>query len=128
MKLQYIHDHLVDRFSDQPRTENRRTYCFELPDYNNIETEVVKTITDKEYKPLVSIKTGIAKCHPKDQYNKSLGRNLSFQKLTMVEFSIETIKINTWQDNTRLSLYSESLGLRFILIMKKGHEVLKITL
>ena len=91
MNLQYIHDHITCTEWGNFDKDRKRTYCFELPEYYIIETELMKMITDVDYRPIVSIVVGVANCHPEDQYVKSIGRELAFANRELINWNIRNV-------------------------------------
>lgn len=115
MKLSYFHDHKWD---------NKRTLCFILPDYMAIRLLAVEYLFNKFSKSII-IPTGIAKCHPKDQYKKSTGRDIAFNNIVPIEYTIHHVLIE--KDQVFINLDDISRNNRITIILRKELLKLKIT-
>ena len=114
MKLQYLY-----------KVEDRLTYCFVLPEYDLIETAVIKAIMNDGEK-LVSIGMGIARCHPSDRFVKSTGKELSYSNIESVEFKVKKILMHTESDEVMVWLFSEDKLLTIRLVLKTEYNSVRI--
>ncbi len=124
---QFIHDHYHkrDRYVYQAK-KDRKTFCFELPDYDLVETEIVKSIIETQYVPLITMKVGIAQCHPKDNYVKAIGRETSMSKLEPLDFVIKSIKMWPDENEVGITIYNIDKDLYIRMVLRKSHDNLRI--
>lgn len=125
---QYIHDHYHKgsfEYRYLPK-EDRRTFAFELPDYELIETEVMKSITDTFHVPVVSFKVGVAKCHPNDSYVKVIGRQTAESKMESIEFVIRRIQILPNDNEVLVNLHNLDKDLNIRMVLRKTYRNLRI--
>lgn len=127
-KEQFLHDHVYKLAEDfgTLNKKNKRTYVFELPEYYNIETELVRSIVDNNYNPNISIIMGIAKCNPKDQYNKKTGRDTATANKKMVNFIITKFRMHPKENEIILFLYSELLRINVKIAFKKEFNNIRV--
>ncbi len=125
MRVQYIHDHIANWGHVTVNKDDKKTFYFILPEYDLIETELMKLVTDSEYVPNVSIQLGIARCHPKDQYVKSVGRDIATSNVKSVNYVIEKVEIsNRDRNNLIVDLSNESSRIK--LLLKKDLRLVRV--
>lgn len=115
MKLSYFHDH---------KRKDKRTLCFALPDYMGVRLMAVNFLFDKYSKPII-IATGVAKCHPKDNYKKSTGREIAFSNMLPVEYTIKNVYVD--EKEVRVNMVDVLGKNQLTVLLKKEALTLKIT-
>lgn len=127
MKVQYIHDHVykLKGYSQSLDKSNRRTFCFVLPEYELIETELVRLVTDNGYIAGFSMDVGVAKCHPEDPYIKTVGRDIAASSIKPIEFTIESM-VNKSKNRNEiiLELVSDTINLK--VMVKKDYRLVRV--
>ena len=123
----FIHDHgyNVECFGFQSN-DIKRTFYFELPEYSIIETHMMLALTLQGGKSIVSIKMGIATCHPEDQYEKAIGRTVSIANSKLVDFKIVTVMAYPNEHSAKLWLWAESEQLWICMGLKGNHKKVRV--
>lgn len=117
MKLQYIH---------KIEYENPRTFVFALPNYYQVEAEVIKSVLESGYRSSLSFKMGIAKLHPDDQYVKTVGRKIAEDKMVLCNFEVHQMDTKSNTDEIRLRLYLLESNTFVFMVMNKGYKRIRI--
>jgi hypothetical protein len=118
MEVQYIHNNTFFEPGEKV------TYYFELPDYDLIETEIMKKVTDSSYRPMVSIIIGKARCNKSDNYVKKIGREVSFSKRQSVDLNFRRIGMSGGVDEIEVSLDSDEIYIQMVL--RKSYRNIRI--
>jgi hypothetical protein len=66
--------------------ENKQTICLEVPSREDL----IRLLNPNSEKTIV-MRIGKARCNPKDQYNKKIGREISSQRLEPKQFTLTNI-------------------------------------
>ena len=73
---------------------NRHTFAYEPILAEDIETLILNMLDSKDNAKL-NVKYGIARCHPKDVYNKKLGREIAEAKIANRIVEVREIHIHS---------------------------------
>ena len=123
-KVQFLHHNTIANEYCNLEYEKKRTFVFELPDYYAVEAEILKTVQHSDYIPKFYMNIGIAKCNPKDQYNKTIGREIALSKIQLKTFYIK--RIETDSDSNEIVLILEGIGLEVTMVLRKSFENVRI--
>lgn len=100
--LQFFHDF-----------ENRKTYAVEV---NFNKQDLLEVLND----PFSSVyfRLGISKVHPKDQYSKTIGRDISKEKLTSTIFEFSQSRMISIDHSLTIEYYSvdQNILLKFRIV------------
>jgi hypothetical protein len=98
------------------------TICIQAPTYSELMMHGHSSVTFYELshkKPLV-IKTGISKVHPKENYSKKIGREVSFYRLEEKSYILESVHFKN--DCAYYDFVSDCKTLTLRLKIKKNKE------
>lgn len=114
IKKQIIHDHLNEY--NYPK-KDKKTYYFTLPFGVNLSLLIIETLRGN-FNPIITIETGIAYCHPKDRYVKSIGREIAEKNKDLYVYTLYNIQLYPLNEFALLTLNSKLLTLEVKLNLK----------
>lgn len=92
MNLQYYHNRALNELKDWIK---EYTVVFDVPTKGNIYHFINCHLNPTaEFPKLLAFNYGIAKLHPKDNYVKTVGRNVAKNKMKFTMFTIKEITFN----------------------------------
>jgi len=100
----------IQFYHDMGAYPKKRTYALEVPSREILKVLALDLLNGN--RPQIEFKVGYSIVNPEDNYNKSIGRNISCEKLKMEKFCLEEFicnKPNRWV----LEFKSEKLQVAF---------------
>lgn len=122
-----MHDHYIKNvleYGQYIAKEDAKTYAFELPNYNLVETELIKSITNNNYIPVISFKVGIAKLHPNDNYVKETGRKIAEANMVMRDFAV--YHIISYPEDNEIIIFVRDGDVNLRIAIKKEYRNIRI--
>lgn len=109
MRLQYIH------LNKDLRRNRKKTYCILLPSYFSVETDLMRKLLDPDLDVIIPIEVGVSICHPEDNFNKAIGRELSYSNLETKDFYIKEFSSSFSDNKIIIKLVSEDIEMFLLL-------------